>query len=228
MFLGHFAVALALKRAEPRISLGTLCVAAEWVDIMWAIFLLLGLEHVEIAPGLLPACPLDFIDYPLTHSLVAGMIWAGLFGAAYYSWPTPDTSRHLKRTIAVMVAVWSHWFLDVVVHTPDLPVFGNDSTKLGLGLWRNLPATIILETVLLAAGVYILLRKPSRQHPPRPGRILLFAGVLYVLYLASLFGPPPPSVPALAATILVGSLFIFGLAVWADRPLKVEPQPRKP
>jgi len=228
MFLGHFGVAFALKRAEPRTSLGTLFVAVQWVDILWAIFLLLGWEQVDITPGLTPASPLDFLDYPLSHSLFAALVWAGLFGAAYYSWPTPDTSRHLKRTLVVMVAVASHWFLDLLAHTPDLPLLGNDSTKVGLGLWQSLPATVAVETLFLAGGVFILLRRPSRQHPPRPARILLLAGLLLGLYLVSVFGPVPSSVSQMAWTALAGGAVLLALAIWADRPAPAPASPAKP
>ena len=227
MFIGHFGLAFALKRAEPRTSLGTLFVAVQGVDILWALFLLLGWEHVDIVPGLTPVSPLDFLDYPLTHSLLAALVWSGLFGAAYYSWPTTDTSRHIKRTLVVMVAVASHWFLDLIVHVPDLPLLGNDSTKVGLGLWRNLPATIAVETLLLAGGVFILLRRPSRQHAPRPSRILALAGFLLVLYLGSVFGPPPPPVPRVAWMALGGAALLLAVAIWADRPAAAPAMPPK-
>jgi hypothetical protein len=53
MFVGHFAVAFAAKPAAPRASLSTLMVAAALADLLWIVFLVAGLEHVEIVPGLM-------------------------------------------------------------------------------------------------------------------------------------------------------------------------------
>ena len=60
MFIGHFGVALAAKKAAPRTSLGTLVMAAQFVDLLWPLFLLLGMERVIIAPGTTAVTPLDF------------------------------------------------------------------------------------------------------------------------------------------------------------------------
>ena len=75
MFLGHVAVGLAGKRIAPSVSLATWLSSAQLVDLLWPLFLLAGLEHVRIAPGITPFTPLDFYDYPITHSLVGA--WRG-------------------------------------------------------------------------------------------------------------------------------------------------------
>ncbi len=84
MFIGHFGVGLAGKKVEPKISLGTLFLAAQWLDLIWPVFILLGLEKVEIAPGMTASNPLDFIYYPFSHSLLFAIVWALLFGLVYY------------------------------------------------------------------------------------------------------------------------------------------------
>src|SRR5919201_732344 len=83
MFIGHFAVAFAAKRVAPRTSLATLVTAAVFVDVLWPIFLLLGIESVRIAPGHTAFTPLDFVSYPWTHSLLMGFAWGAAFGAVY-------------------------------------------------------------------------------------------------------------------------------------------------
>ena len=80
MFLGHFGVAFAAKKAAPKTSLGTLVFAAQFADMLWPLLLLLGVEHVRIVPGLLPASPFDFTSYPISHSLVAQLGWGALAG----------------------------------------------------------------------------------------------------------------------------------------------------
>nr|MBA2458422.1 hypothetical protein [Gemmatimonadales bacterium] len=107
MFLGHFGVALALKRAEPKLSLGTLFLAVQLVDLLWGVFLLTGWERVRIDPGFTAVTPLQFIRYPITHSLVGAFAWALVGAAVYYSWPTRDTSRHWQASAIVGAAVFS-------------------------------------------------------------------------------------------------------------------------
>ena len=85
MFIGHFGVALAAKKLAPRTSLGTLFFAAQFLDLLWPIFLLLGVEHVRIAPGITRMTPFDFYDYPISHSLVTAAGWSLLVGGIYYA-----------------------------------------------------------------------------------------------------------------------------------------------
>jgi hypothetical protein len=217
MFLGHYGVAFALKRAEPKLSLGTLFLAVQLADLLWGIFLLLGWERVRIDPGFTAVTPLQFLEYPISHSLVGMTVWALIGAAVYYSWPTRDTSRHWQAAALVGVAILSHFLLDLVVHAPDLPVWGQDSPKLGLGLWNNPTATLLLELVTLAAGVAVYVGFRSRRHPVRPGRLAGLLLVLVAVYLVSLFGPPPPSVTAIAVADIIGLLLLTGFAAWADR-----------
>jgi hypothetical protein len=217
MFLGHYGVAFALKRAEPKLSLGTLFLAVQLADLLWGIFLLLGWERVRIDPGFTAVTPLQFLEYPISHSLVGMTMWALIGAAIYYSWPTRDTSRHWQAAALVGVAILSHFLLDVVVHAPDLPVWGQDSRKLGLGLWNNPTATLLLELATLAAGVAVYIGFRSRRHPVRPGRLASLLLVLVAVYLVSLFGPPPPSVTAIAVADIIGLLLLAAFAAWTDQ-----------
>ena len=117
MFIGHFGVALAAKRVAPRTSLGTLVMAAQFVDLIWPIFLLLGMERVIIAPGTTAVTPLDFINYPLSHSLLADLGWASLFAGIYKL-----VKRDTRGAICLWFVVMSHWVLDALTHQPDLPL----------------------------------------------------------------------------------------------------------
>mgnify|MGYP003465989012 CR=1 FL=1 len=85
MFIGHYGMALALKRAEPKLSLGTLFIAVQLVDIAWGATILLGLERVQIHPGWTAATPLQFVYYPITHSLLAAGLWAAAAAVAWYT-----------------------------------------------------------------------------------------------------------------------------------------------
>jgi hypothetical protein len=217
MFLGHYGVAFALKRVEPKVSLGTFFLAVQLADLLWGCFLLLGWEQVRIDPSAGPVAPLEFVHYPISHSLVGAFAWGIAAGAVYYSWPTRDTSRHWQAALLVAAAVASHWFLDVLVHFPDLPLAGEGSPQLGFGLWANLPLTIALELLTLGAGVAVYVLRRSHRHPVRPGRLAGLLIVLLALYAASVAGPPPPSVRAVAVADIIGLVALAAFAGWADR-----------
>jgi hypothetical protein len=224
MFLGHYGAAFALKRSEPRVSLGTLFLSVALVDTMWGVFLLTGWEQARIFPGITPVTPIEFTSYPLTHSLGAAFAWALLAAAMMYSWPTRDTSKHhWMKALVVGIAVASHWFLDFIVHIPDLPLLGDDSTKLGLGLWRSLPATLAVELLVFGLGFLLYLRWRLARGRAHIGRIVFLATLLVGLYGASLLGPPP-NMKVVAVVDIIGTLGLAALAAWADRSTpKVRP-----
>ena len=204
MFIGHHAVAFAAKPFAPRVGLGTLFAAAMLADLVWPILLLLGFEHVRIAPGITAFTPLDFYDYPITHSLVAALGWAIAFALV--------VRRH---TLVVGAVVLSHWVLDFVTHRPDLPLWPG-GPKVGLGLWHSIPATIAVEVPLFVLGLVLYLRATRARD--RIGSIALWALVAFlaVVYVGNFTSPPPPDVKAIGWVGLAQWLFVpWGW--WIDR-----------
>jgi hypothetical protein len=211
MIIGHYAVALAAKKAAPRTSLGTLIAAAAFLDVLWPFLLLLGIEQVEIAPGITPFTPLDFTHYPWSHSLVMAVVWGLVFGAVYFV-----RTNYRPGAIACAVLVPSHWVLDWIVHRPDLPLTPFTSGVYGLGLWNSITLTLAVELVMLAVGVWIyVVATKSRDRIGTLG-LVGFLALTLILYGAAVFGPPPPSVTAIAVTDMGQFLFI-ALAAWVDR-----------
>ena len=210
MFIGHFGLALAAKKVAPKPSLGTLVLAAQLPDVLWPLFLLLGWEKVEIVPGITTVTPLLFQWYPYSHSLVADIVWGALLGGAYYA-----MRRDRSGALWLAALVVSHWLLDLIVHRPDLPLWPG-GPPVGLGLWNSRPATLAVEFGLFGTG--ILLYCSATRRSDRLGSALLwfFVATLCVIYLADVFGPPPPSVRVLALSGLLGWLFI-PWAYWIDR-----------
>ena len=217
MFAGHYGIAFALKRAEPRVSLGTLFLAVQLVDILWGGTLLLGWEHARVVPGYLAASPMEFLDYPITHSLLAGLAWGAAAALVYYSLPTTNVSHHGRAAGIVGLAVLSHWPLDAVVHGPDLPLAGSASTRIGLGLWRSVPLTIAVELVIVAIGVALYVTRHSRKHPVRPVRLAITLAVLLAVYLASFLGTPPADIRLIAVGAMALGLVMAALGWWTDR-----------
>jgi hypothetical protein len=211
MFLGHFGLAFGATRAAPAVSIGTTILAAQFLDYAWPLLVIAGIERVEIVPGITRMTPLDFVDYPWSHSLAMALAWSAVFAALYWA------MRRRRRAALVLGAlVSSHWILDWIVHRPDLPLYPGEAERHGLGIWNSMPASLAIESALFAAGIYLY--TSSTRARDRIGRYAWWALVvtLGVLYLGAAFGPPPPSVQALGWSALVGYVFIpWGW--WIDR-----------
>jgi len=211
MFIGHYALGFAAKRVAPRTSLGTLIAAPTLADLLWPVFLLLRWERVTITPASDPFLNLTFDSYPITHSLVTLVGWGLLFGILYRA-----GTGYARGAIIVALLVVSHWVLDFAVHRPDLPLYPG-GPKLGLGLWTSVVGTVIVEAAMLVAGIGMYLATTRARD--RVGRYGLWGLVILLAasYGASLFSPPPPSVPALAVgAIVFGWLFVVW-GWWVDR-----------
>lgn len=212
MFIGHFAVGLAAKRWLPAVSLGTLFLAAQFVDVLWPALVQLGVENFEIEPGITAVTPLEFIHYPYSHSLLMGLVWALLFGTVYF------VLRRGRIAVAAGLAcvVFSHWLLDFASHRPDLPLAFGNSPMVGLGLWNSLVATIAVELLLFVAGVVLYLK--TTRAKDRIGRYAFWGLVAFLLLVnaGNMFGPPPPSTAAVAwSAHAIWLLIAWGY--WVDR-----------
>lgn len=195
MFIGHFGLGFAAKPLAPRTSLGTLFLAAQWIDLVWPTLLLLGVERVIIDPALPGLTPLAFVHYPYTHSLAAVLAWALLLGGVYFA-----LTRYARGAWVVGALVASHWLLDALVHRADLPLSFSGATRIGLGLWQSAPmAAIAIEVLVFVVGVLLFWRAFVRDASRRArwGAAALIA-FLALIHLGNLFGPPPPSVQAIA------------------------------
>jgi hypothetical protein len=211
MFIGHFALGFAAKKVAPTVSLGTLFIAAQLADLVWPVLVLLGIEKVEVSPGITAFTPLDFIHYPYSHSLVGLLGWAIAFAAAY------AVARRGQMHAALIIAalVLSHWLLDFLTHRSDMPLSLGESQRVGLGLWNSVPATVVVEGLLFAASVALYAR--TTQAIDAVGRWALWTLVIFlvVIYIANIFGPPPPSGVAVAWTALAMWLLV-AWGYWID------------
>lgn len=205
MFIGHFALGFAAKKAVPEAPLPVLLAAPELLDLIWPILLLTGVETVRIAPGNTAFTPLEFVSYPWSHSLLMAAVWGALFGGTLWL-----LTRKAAVAALIFGLVVSHWVLDWVTHRPDMPLSPWGTMKLGLGLWNSPAATLLVEGVMFAAGVALY---ASSYRPKGVGRYAFWALVLFLVasYLGAAFGPPPPDVPTLA----YGGLALWLLPLWA-------------
>lgn len=206
MFIGHFAVAFAAKRAVPKLSLPVLFAAVQFLDILWPLLILIGVEHSRIVPGITAASPLDLFDIPYSHSLLTSLIWSVLFAA-------PFLRSHGKRAAAIVAGcVFSHFVLDVVTHRPDMPLAPGLPQRFGLGLWNSIVATIVVESLLFAVGIALYAR--GTRPVSKMGSVGLWALALLLTatWLTAVFAAPPPNIQIVAASILVTIPIVI---VWA-------------
>ncbi|MEO6068700.1 MAG: hypothetical protein ABIQ41_12070 [Gemmatimonadales bacterium] len=211
MFVGHTALALAAKRRAPEVSLGWLFAAAITLDLVWPVLLLLGIEQVAIGSATGGFDQLTFLSYPWSHSLLMALVWGGVV-FALARW------RGISKSSAIWLGalVVSHWVLDYASHAPDLPLWPGNSPRLGLGLWSSIPGTLIIEGALYLAGITLYVTATKAKD--RVGSIGLWAFLIFsaVMWVATPFSAPPPSVTALAWFALVGEWAFVAWAWWAD------------
>ncbi len=215
MFIGHYAIALAAKKLAPKTSLGTLFLSVQFVDLLWPLLLLLGVEHVRIDPGNTAFTPLDFYEYPISHSLLSVIGWSAALGLIYY------VARHYRKGAWILGAgVLSHWVLDFITHRPDLPLIPGVESYVGLGLWNSYAASALIELSLFVGGALLYLR--STIAVDRIGRYALWSLItlLIVIWVANMISPPPPSETAVGISALSLWLLI-PWAYWIDRHRRV-------
>ena len=217
MFIGHFGVGLAAKKAAPKASLGTLFFASQFIDLLWPFFLIFGIEKIKIDPGNTAFTPFDFLHYPYSHSLIAVLIWAIIFGAIYFL-----IKKDVKTSIWLGVLVLSHWILDFVTHRPDLPLFiGSNSPLVGLGIWNSVIVTIIIEGGIFILGIYLFIKITKAKN--KIGIYAFWSLIIFLIliYIMNLLGPPPGSVDAIGYVGLSQWLIIaWGCWIGKNRIVK--------
>jgi len=214
MFVGHYAASLALKKFEKRASLGVLFLGVQLVDILFFPFVLLGIERVNIIENYTQSTHFQLEYMPYTHSLLGSALWA-LAAYAVFRWVVVK-----KHTVALVIAlaVFSHWLLDFVSHTPDLPLWSDSSMKLGLGLWNNAIATYLVEAALLLGALWLYLKSTTATSKGGKYGMIVFVVLLILMNIANIFGPlGGDSKVVMAVSALVAYFLFAAVAFWLDK-----------
>jgi hypothetical protein len=208
LFTGHYSFSFAGKATERCIPLWLLFLAVQWIDVMWSIFVLLGIEKVRIVPGITASNALDLYYMPYTHSLLGVLCWSAL---AYVVCQIIPSLRGRRTGLIVAAAVFSHWILDLIVHRPDLALYDSVG-KMGFGLWNYRDAAFALEMAVLFGGAVLLYRTAAH-------RVQLIGFVIFLAALqifGTFFFPPPPSDHAAAMTALISYIVLALMAWWVE------------
>jgi hypothetical protein len=213
MFIGHYGVSLAAKPVQKQVPLWLLFIAVQWLDVVWSVLVMLGVEKLRIVKGFTEANAMDLYYMPYTHGLIGALALSCVLGAVVMLF---FRNRRAAVFAVVAGAVFSHWLLDLIVHVNDLPLIGN-SMKVGFGLWRHVWISLPLEFATLMVGAVVYARAvPSRS---RVGvwSYWIFIGLMVLAQLYGQFGPDPASPIAEAQTALGAYLalaLVAGLVSW--------------
>jgi len=218
LFTGHYSFSFAGKalagksgdqNSDSRMPLWLLFIAVQFIDVLWSIFVLLGIEKVRIVPGITGSNALDLYYMPYTHSLLGVLCWSLL---AYVVCQLIPSLRGVRTGLILAAAVFSHWILDLIVHRPDLALYDSVG-KMGFGLWNYRGAAFALEMAVLLCGAALLYQ--TATHKVRLAGFVVFLAALQVF--GTFFFPPPPSPNAAAATALSLYILLALIAWWVDR-----------
>jgi hypothetical protein len=212
MFVGHFAAGLIAKRVAPAVSLGTTVLAATFPDVLWCLFLLVGIEHAAIQPGITAVNPLDLYDIALSHSLLLDVFWGVALAGGYFWW-----RRDQRGAWVIFAAVLSHWVLDFVSHRPDMPLAPGVARYLGLGLWNSVWATFVVEGLLWLVSIVLYARATCGKTRAGVFGFWIMVAILTALWVVSLGGAPPPNLLAVGIVNSVLGVVVLAWAYWINR-----------
>jgi hypothetical protein len=217
MFIGHFGLSLVAKKAAPKVSLGTLFIATQFVDLLWPFLLVFHVEKFAVVPGYTKTNPLDFLYFPYTHSLFMGAVWGLVVGGLYWLF-----KRDTRGMIVIGLCVLSHWFLDLIVHTTDLPLTPFGDYKVGFGLWNQVAITLIVEFALFSIGMYDYVSCTRAKNKIGKWMLWVLAALLVVVQIGNTLGPAPSdSVIKLFVSFTPLMTIIITIAYWVDRNRQV-------
>ena len=215
MLIGHYTSSLIAKRIVPEIPLSLLFIAAQFVDIFWTIFVLEGLESFRLIPGFTASNPLDLYFMPYTHSLPAAFAWG--LGLAVVLSLLSKRFRTKTTFITIILVVVSHWFLDLLVHVPDLPLWGNEY-KQGFGLWHYRELSLALEFCLVLASTYYLSK--GRIFLNQAKGLWILVSSMAAMQVFGTYGPAPESTTEVAVMALAAFLLFAYLAHLVELRIK--------
>jgi len=213
MFVGHYSASLVAKAINPKLPLGPLFIAAQLVDIAWAVFVMAGVEKTELVSGFTKTNDFDLVYVPYTHGLTATLGWALL---AFLGWRfLVKKGKVVGSALALALVVLSHWFLDLLVHTPDLPLYGTQA-KQGFGLWNYPYINLGFEALLFFGALIFYYRATKPLKSEGRWQILVLGVGMFAIQISALVGPRPDSMSEMAMGALGSYLLFAAFAQWFD------------
>jgi len=215
MFAGHLGAGLLLKKPAPSANLGALFLAALGLDVILWVLILFGVESLHVPTDYRHMSDITF-DFPWSHSLVAAIAWSAI---AFLAAMAVFRGKQIVAFV-IAAAVFSHFVLDWLVHVPEMPVLGQNSPKLGLGLWKNLPVALTVEPLIVAVGLWVYLRTAQLSRARTITLVALVVLVTVMTALGQISSSPAPAPVAAATSSLITIAVLVTAVWWIDRPQK--------
>ena len=224
MFVGHYAVSLAAKSTSVALPLWVWFVAVQWLDIVFDVLVLAGVEKIRITEGFSETNDLDLYYMPFSHGL-PGAVVLSLGLAMIVAVAFPAARRPLAFGL-VALASFSHWLLDLPMHTPDMPLYDN-TAKVGFGLWNHPEIGLPFELAVLALGAWLYVRATTVTDR---GKALIwgFAALLAALQVLTFFVAGPTTPVSFAVTALVLYVVLAAAAAWVEKRAVADPSVTSP
>lgn len=156
MYVGHFAIGLAIKARYPKVPALPIMMGVGFLDLMDGIFILLGFNTVtpNLASGPYLFFDLTFIDWD--HSLLAALFWSVIWGLLFI--------KHRAVAAVAALAAFSHFIADWPMHNSDLALYPHLIEHYGYGLWGKLGTLAwVLEGVFSAVLAVYAWRISARR-----------------------------------------------------------------
>ena len=208
MFIGHYAPALLAATHPKAPGLGTLFVAGQLVDFGFFGLAITGIENFRITPGITVMNPLDLYDMPYTHSLLGSSLWA--LGFALIIWLF---TRHRMAAIIGGAVVLSHWFLDWLVHAPDL-TWAGAPPMLGFGLWNYPAIEMPLEFLITFGALAFYLIKTRAMTEKAKYAVAGMIALLAIYQAFDWFAPKPVEVDLSLPISALVSCTLAAIVAW--------------
>ena len=212
MFIGHLGTGLALKKLDNKTNLFEIFVSVLFLDILLWILVLLGIERTYIPDNYAELHYFTF-HFPYSHGLLASLIWTAL---TYFL--VKLSTKNDRTAIVLAIGVFSHFILDFIVHPQELPLVGDHSQMLGLGLWNHIYLELTLELIILIIGfVFYFKSTEGKSFGGKYGMIIFMTILTIFAFAGQLFGPKPETENQVALSSLISIFLILILAFWLDR-----------
>jgi hypothetical protein len=117
-------------------------------------------------------------------------------------------TRNRRAGLAIGLVVLSHWFGDLLVHTPDLPLTLSQDSAVGFGLWTRPVLSWALEMILLA-GAWAWARGAVIGRGRKAGDQLVVT-LLVIQTLSEFVIPTPPDMVQLG----ISGLFLYAVVAY--------------
>lgn len=212
MFIGHLGAGLALKKFDQKTNLAWYFVSVLLPDLLLWIFILLGIEKVIVPPEFYKLHYLKFF-FPYSHSLIGTIAWSLLTYVI-----AEILTKRRKSAVLLALGVFSHYIFDLIVHTPDLTIAGENSLTVGLGLWNHIYLAISIEIIIFLIGLVLYIDSTkSISMTGKYGIYILAALLIAAAFVSQVLSPRPEYGNEVAGSALLSVVLVILTAYWLDR-----------